>query len=417
MVIAGGNSAWAVGAFDVSEDPARAVRIFRAGVNDSTQGPVLFDETAAKLVMESFAARAIDGMIDLEHLSLDDSTPSFDPDARGYYWLEIRRDATGGAELWMLPRWNAEGEARIREKRQRYVSPFFAWKLTEDGQRRVTSVRNVGLVANPATHGAQPLIAASARKSRRTIPGRCPARGTIAMADDIESKGPQGMTPERLSTMMEGLGLPADSPIADLVALLRSTLMELEGTPAPTAETPTEEAAADPAADPAKVEEDKPAVMAATARLMRLADRPTFSQALDQVETWRQSHMKLAEGEAKLAAERAAMESTERRTLAVELVKLGAELPATVWANPTAAAGTQKLSARITSEPIGELRSRVAAWRSAKGTGSKDVRPPAGDAEDGVSALSSRELAFCQQIKLEPKVYAADKAARTKKAG
>lgn len=411
-----GQCAWTAGGLDVSDDPSRPIRIFRAGVNDSTQGPVLFDEEAAKLVMARFAARGVDGVIDLEHLSLDEESQHWDPDARGHYQLEVRRDAQGGPELWMVPRWNDDGARRIASKTQRYVSPFFEWRKTADGDRRVVAVHNVGLVADPATHGAQPLIAAS-RRSRRQIPGRGPAsRGTSAMAAGKTNT-------ETLTKLMEAAGLGPDAPIGELTVFLDAVLMELRGEPNETADTPpAEEMAAEvpPVEEGEKqlsTEEDKPAVMAATARLMRLADRPTFSQALDQVETWRQSHMKLAEGEAKLAAERAAMESTERRTLAVELVKLGAELPATVWANPTAAAGTQKLSARITSEPIGELRSRVAAWRAAKGTGSKDVRPPTGEAESGASALSSRELAFCQQIKLDPKVYAADKAARTKKAG
>lgn len=400
--------AWSVGALDVSEDPARAVRIFRAGLNDSTQGPVLFDEEAAKLVMSAFAARGIDGMIDLEHLSLDDSAPHFDPDARGHYQLEIRSDAAGGAELWMVPRWNAEGTTRITERRQRYVSPYFAWAKTRDGQRRVTAIRNVALVANPATHGAQPLIAASARRSRRKISGLGPAERTLAMADDTTTEpSAGGMNTERLQTLMEAFGLAPDAPIGELTALLQSTLMELQGQPAPTEATPTEEASADPAADPAK-EEDKPAAMAATARLLRLTDRKTFSESLNEVEKWRQSHIRLADRERKLADDRAAMEATERLTLVRELVAHGGEIPATAWKDSTQPEGRLALSDRLKSEPIASLRQRAAAWK-AKG-GKSPLRAPA-TPTGGALGLSAREIQLCAEKKIDQAKFAEHRAA------
>jgi len=387
-----------------SADPTAPVRIFKFGVNDSTQGPVVFDETSARLVMAHFYSRGVDGMIDLEHLSLDDSSPHWDPDARGAYRLEIRRDEAHGAELWMVPNWSADAAARIKAKRQRFVSPYFEWRMTEDGSRRVVELHNVALVANPATHGAQPLIAASARTSRRRIPGlvRGATEGTMTMADSA------GLTIETIPAWAELLGLGPDAAITDVMAALKAIVMAADGEPQPTADTPPEEPAA-MAADGAPPAEDEPvgAAMAATARLMRLSGRGSFSQALDDVETWRASHLQLEASERRLASERAAMESTERRAIAGELVRLGAEIPALVWADPLAAAGTSALSARLLEEPIGSLRTRAAAWRAAKGavTG---VQIPAVGA--GASALSALDADLCKRFGTDPKAIAALRA-------
>src|SRR4051812_35017161 len=103
----------------VGDAPPSEFRIFKAGWNPTMLGPLLFDALAAKTVMDAFSKHAADGMIDLEHLSLDAKSPNFDPDARGWYRLELRN-----GELWaVVLSWTDDGTARITEKRQRYTSP------------------------------------------------------------------------------------------------------------------------------------------------------------------------------------------------------------------------------------------------------------------------------------------------------
>jgi phage I-like protein len=131
----------------------REFRIFAAGVNTSTKGPVLFDEQSAESAMAAWQRQGVDLMIDLEHLSLDGDTRHYDPDARGWAKLALR-----SGELWAVDvKWTPDGERRLTERRQRYISPAFI--TDKDG--RVLSVVNVAITALPATHHAQPLIAAS----------------------------------------------------------------------------------------------------------------------------------------------------------------------------------------------------------------------------------------------------------------
>jgi hypothetical protein len=153
-------------------EPPTEFRLFRPGINPSRNGPALFDEEAARLTMAAYEAhrRGPDGaamdrpvMIDLEHLSVPGAALEIagdgraaDYDARGWCNLELR-----AGELWAVDvRWTADGAARLRERRQRWVSPAFNYEILDDGQERVTSIHNIALTAMPATDGAHELIAA-----------------------------------------------------------------------------------------------------------------------------------------------------------------------------------------------------------------------------------------------------------------
>jgi phage I-like protein len=129
-------------------------RIFRAGMNETTKGQFLFDEEAARITLAQFEREGVDMIADLEHLSLDPTSPNYDPDARAHFRLEVR-----GGELWACGvAWSPDGARRLTEKTQRYVSPV---AMRDKETKRVLGVFNVGLVAQPATFQAQPLVAAS----------------------------------------------------------------------------------------------------------------------------------------------------------------------------------------------------------------------------------------------------------------
>jgi phage I-like protein len=131
-------------------------RIFRAGVNPTSKGPAVFDDEAAVAVMAAWRTWGVDLMIDLNHdaLDADDRSRPDASDARGWFGLEVRN-----GELWAVNvRWTPDGERRLREKTQRYISPAFLYDEETD---RVCEILNVALVAMPATHNAQALIAAA----------------------------------------------------------------------------------------------------------------------------------------------------------------------------------------------------------------------------------------------------------------
>lgn len=149
---------------DTGGDLPSEFLLFKPGWNDSTKGAVLFDERAAELVMAAYHEHGTDLMIDLEHqslLSLEDAARARADacDARGWFSLDLRPDGS----LWAIVKsWTPDGERRLREKTQRYISPAF-WT---DEEGRVTEIINCAIVAMPATHGAEALVAASARLSR-----------------------------------------------------------------------------------------------------------------------------------------------------------------------------------------------------------------------------------------------------------
>jgi phage I-like protein len=139
-------------------DPAEPLptefRIFGPGVNESTKGLALFDAQAAADVMAAFQREGVDLMVDLNHESLDLPVRPDSGDARGWFQLAVRN-----GELWAVNvRWTPDGERRLREGVQKYISPAFA---RNKETKRVAKVLNVALVAMPATYNAQPLIAAS----------------------------------------------------------------------------------------------------------------------------------------------------------------------------------------------------------------------------------------------------------------
>lgn len=142
-------------------------RIFSAGVNESTNGPALFDDAAAARVMATYQAHGVRLMIDLEHKSLDGE----DCDARGWFDLEMRN-----GELWAVNVvWTPDGARRIAEGTQRYISPAF------DRDDEMGWLINVALVAMPATLGASPLIAWAAKTPPAPPPAPQNSRRTAAL--------------------------------------------------------------------------------------------------------------------------------------------------------------------------------------------------------------------------------------------
>ena len=93
------------------EEPPTEFRLFAAGVNDTLNGPYTFDAASAESVMRAAADWGVMTMIDLEHLSVDKSSPNYSPDALGWCRLEVR-----DGELWAVNvEWNDEGNGAPNE--------------------------------------------------------------------------------------------------------------------------------------------------------------------------------------------------------------------------------------------------------------------------------------------------------------
>lgn len=206
-----------------------AFRLFAKGVNETSKGSFLFDERSAQLVMDEYEKHGVDLMIDLEHLSMDQESKSYDPDARGWAELEIRN-----GELWATNvRWTPDGESRLREKRQRYISPTFITESIENNiLERIISVFNVAICAMPATFDAPALVAAS------KVVGKKIKRLTIGVSEETENVNPE------LAKIAEALGLGEDADLEEMLKALealKEAAVKAAEAPAPPVEDPETE--------------------------------------------------------------------------------------------------------------------------------------------------------------------------------
>lgn len=386
-------------AFD-GDSPPSEFRIFRAGENESSKGVFLFDDVAARAVMAAFERHGADLMIDLEHLSLESTVESrnFDPDARGWGRLAIRN-----GELWAVQvKWTPDGEARLREKRQRYISPAFEF---DSETKRVTSLLNIAITALPATDRLAPLVAANA----------------------IEGTGDQAMTPEQFTTIAEALGLGPDANVEDVIATIAAMVKKVQDAANGTPPDDKAEGDAPPAMESAAVAAAPPVVAASKVRsavraLTKLSGKRDVGEIVREVEAWRASHLQLEGERAKLAQDRALLEGSERRRLVGELVKLGAEIPATAWAD----LDSTKPAEPWASMGIDALRARVAKLAAAKGSPTEAPKPaPIVEDKGGAVVnvdghqvqLSSSEVRACRDASAKIEDYAANKLIRMRANG
>ena len=74
-----------------AEFPPRAIRLFAMGENTTTKGVFLFDDTAAKSVLDAFATHGVDLAMDFDHGALA-APDGRKRDVPGYYRPEVRAD-------------------------------------------------------------------------------------------------------------------------------------------------------------------------------------------------------------------------------------------------------------------------------------------------------------------------------------
>lgn len=201
-----------------SREPPKEFRIFRAGVNESTKGPSLFDEEAARTVMAEYKAHGIDVPIDWEHAMLDEDAPVSERRAAGWFELEVRE-----GELWAVNvRWTAEADKVLRAGEWRFFSPAF---FRDEDSGRVASLINVAICNLPATRQLDALVAA------KTSVGATPRETPTPAGAGKETH----MTMISLALVASTLGLASTASEADVLTAAKkgqseaSQLMTLTG--------------------------------------------------------------------------------------------------------------------------------------------------------------------------------------------
>lgn len=113
--------------------------------------------------MAEFQREGVRLIVDLNHDSMNPTACALRADAsdaRAWFSLELRADGIWGANA----DWTPDGERRLREKTQAYLSPVF--KHTKDGV--IMAIVNAALCAQPATYDAPALVAATKDHSAST---------------------------------------------------------------------------------------------------------------------------------------------------------------------------------------------------------------------------------------------------------
>jgi phage I-like protein len=155
-------------------------RLFRAGPNETDKGTFLFDDEAARLVMEAWAADGKTLMGDYEHQSLSD--PPQEAPASASEWTPEARNG----ELWATKiTWTDRARGYLEAGEYRFFSPAFKHD-PETG--RILRLINFALTNNPATHQLEPLVAATSRGDSDMACTECAALAARLTAMEEECK-------------------------------------------------------------------------------------------------------------------------------------------------------------------------------------------------------------------------------------
>lgn len=356
-------------------EPPTEFLIFRPGLNTSLNGDYLFDEQAARDVMAAWASHGVDKMVDLEHLSLDDKAPNYDPDARAWCKLELRDGHLYGVSAT----WTPDGVRRLRERTQRYLSPTFPF---DKETKRVKWLHNIALTAQPALDGIPALVAA-----RANLTTDDESTGVAIMAEGDSSKAISdilkavGMDPKMPAKVAAALGLDATATLDDISgaiakfsAMVRKAEELLKGDPAE-----TEEPAESPPESEASASPDMATATAKYEKLLAGVEQLTARMAKQD-----------AEAAAKVEADERAKLVAERRW-PTELLE---------WAGDKATplAELKRLSVKFpfVTAPVSDATSG--------GT--------TGGQAAGAHGLTERELRICKDTGCAPEEFAALKAQR-----
>lgn len=135
--------------------PPTEIRMFQAGVTDTTKGKFLFDDASAQRVMKRFAEMGKDRLpFDYGH-----GMVSFKGEERAAGWFV---PAVRAGELWATDiQWTPRATRELSEREWRFYSPAFRALYSDDPAEPalITELINCALTNLPATIGQKPIVA------------------------------------------------------------------------------------------------------------------------------------------------------------------------------------------------------------------------------------------------------------------
>ncbi len=143
-----------------------AVRLWRAGWNDTDKGALNFTPASARLVMAAFAKRGNPLVFDYEHESTvpiekRGGCPMKGVASADRANLEVRGDERGKPELWATGiGWTAEAQRQIEARERTQISPISKYDIDT---KEITAIQNVALCREGATHDGTLLASRNGR--------------------------------------------------------------------------------------------------------------------------------------------------------------------------------------------------------------------------------------------------------------
>lgn len=250
---------------------------------------------------------------------------------------------------------------------------------------------------------------AAARKHKIT-----PAKAAKAGDKEMASLAPKLVT-EALAALASKDGKGALTVLQALIASMLGGEAPAEEPAPPAEEAPPAEAAAPGEEEPKDESKSRTAVQASDAfsrAALALVGKADHAAALDEIARLKIVAVEDAERSAKVEAEKAAIAASAFEVQAVRVAKCS---PVLAWADPHKATDrkARKYSSTIAGMSLEQVTAFADNLEAVIGKNRGAIAPP----ESESTTLSARELAMCAEKKIDPKAYAARKAATTKKAG
>lgn len=142
-------------ALDAKGPPLR-IQILPPGKVKSTHGGFVFDEKAAKELLEKFNRRQNDLVIDYEHQTLTGA------EAPAAGWIKaLSYDPLQG--LWADVEWTPRGAEYVKNKEYRYLSPVIRIRKSDN---RAVELHSAALTNDPAIDGMVPIANKAGNKNK-----------------------------------------------------------------------------------------------------------------------------------------------------------------------------------------------------------------------------------------------------------
>lgn len=154
------------------EDLPSRILVTPWGEIESSAGPFVVDDEAARETIAAFARHGTDLPVDYEHQTLGGpySSPSGQAPAAG--WIKaltaVSPEQAGDGQspgepgLWADVEWTDEAKEKLRSRQYRYLSPV---ALVRRGDRRLVAIHSVALTNKPAIVGMRPVVGSDASVS------------------------------------------------------------------------------------------------------------------------------------------------------------------------------------------------------------------------------------------------------------